>query len=92
MKERIADVLQRDPSDEPITIEGWVRTKRDSKNVCFLEVNDGSSLKGIQIVFDKNTFPISTLNNVTTGAGHSKECFACGGRPESNWPQEPLIW
>ena len=69
MKERIVDVLRRNPSDEPITIEGWVRTKRDSKNVCFLEVNDGSSLKGIQIVFDKNTFSnLSTLNNVTTGS------------------------
>ncbi|NLL24117.1 MAG: asparagine--tRNA ligase, partial [Spirochaetales bacterium] len=55
MKERIVDVLRKDPSDELIAIEGWVRTKRDSKNVCFLEVNDGSSLKGIQIVFDKNT-------------------------------------
>ncbi|HOE89247.1 MAG: asparagine--tRNA ligase [Sphaerochaeta sp.] len=69
MKERIVDVLRKDPSDELIAIEGWVRTKRDSKNVCFLEVNDGSSLKGIQIVFDKNTFSdLAALNNVTTGS------------------------
>lgn len=69
MKERIVDVLGWEPSEKLLTIEGWVRTKRDSKNVCFLEVNDGSSLKGIQIVFDKNTFTnLSTLNNVTTGS------------------------
>ena len=69
MKERIVDLLKRTPSDDVITVEGWVRTKRDSKNVCFLEVNDGSSLKGLQIVFDKNTFTnLSTLNAVTTGS------------------------
>ena len=42
MKERIKSLLTREPSSEIITAEGWVRTKRDSKNVCFLEINDGS--------------------------------------------------
>ncbi|NBK24702.1 MAG: asparagine--tRNA ligase, partial [Spirochaetia bacterium] len=50
MKERISALLKRKSSDEVVSAEGWVRTKRDSKNVCFLEVNDGSCLKGLQVV------------------------------------------
>ena len=36
-----------------VTVCGWVRTARDSKNVAFIELNDGTSLKHIQIVVDK---------------------------------------
>ncbi|MBD5131025.1 MAG: asparagine--tRNA ligase [Clostridiales bacterium] len=39
-----------------VTVCGWVRTSRDSKNVAFVELNDGSSLEHIQIVFDKADF------------------------------------
>jgi asparaginyl-tRNA synthetase len=38
---------------QTVTICGWVRTSRDSKNVAFLELNDGSSLKHLQVVIDK---------------------------------------
>lgn len=38
-----------------VTVCGWVRTARDSKNVAFLELNDGSCLKHLQIVIDKNS-------------------------------------
>ncbi|MDD7007970.1 MAG: asparagine--tRNA ligase, partial [Spirochaetales bacterium] len=73
MQERIKAILQRDPSDEIIRAEGWVRTKRDSKNVCFLEVNDGSSLKGLQVVIDKASFNNDDLlSQITTGC--SVEC------------------
>ena len=40
-----------------VTVCGWVRTSRDSKNVAFLELNDGTSLKHLQIVLDKATIP-----------------------------------
>ncbi len=40
-----------------ITVCGWVRTSRDSKNVAFLELNDGTSLKHLQIVLDKTMLP-----------------------------------
>ncbi|MFA6845106.1 MAG: asparagine--tRNA ligase [Sphaerochaetaceae bacterium] len=69
MKERIKSLLSRQPSDEIVSAEGWVRTKRDSKNVCFLEVNDGSCLKGLQVVIDRaklNNEPL--LSSITTGA------------------------
>jgi len=69
MNARIKEILQYTPSDEIVTAEGWVRTKRDSKNVCFLEVNDGSCLKGLQVVVDKETFDNQNLlDSITTGA------------------------
>ena len=41
--------------DKDVTVCGWVRTSRDSKNMAFLEMNDGTSLKHLQIVIDKST-------------------------------------
>ena len=41
---------------ERVTVCGWVRTSRDSKNMAFLELNDGTSLKHLQIVIDKAKF------------------------------------
>lgn len=38
------------PSDEVVSIKGWVRTVRKQKTLAFVEVNDGSSLSGIQCV------------------------------------------
>ncbi|MDD6840723.1 MAG: asparagine--tRNA ligase [Spirochaetales bacterium] len=72
MKERIKSLLKREPSSEIITAEGWVRTKRDSKNVCFLEINDGSCLKGLQAVIDKASFNNNNLlDSISTGAAVS---------------------
>ncbi len=72
MKERIKSLLMRSPSDERVSAEGWVRTKRDSKNVCFLDLNDGSSLKGLQLVIDKASFNNDNLlDSISTGAAVS---------------------
>ena len=50
---RIAQVLSSEEIDSKCTVMGWVRTKRDSKGgFSFLEINDGSCLKGLQIVAD----------------------------------------
>ena len=69
MKERIKEILSRKACDEVITVEGWVRTKRDGKNVCFLEIGDGSTVKGLQAVIDKASFNNDELlASVTTGA------------------------
>ncbi len=74
MKERIKALLMREPGEERVTAEGWVRTKRDSKNVCFLDVNDGSSLKGLQLVVDKTAFNNDNLlDRISTGAAVSAE-------------------
>ena len=55
------------PGPTPVVAEGWVRTKRDSKNVCFIEVNDGTCLKGLQVVADKALFDNNLLNSLSTG-------------------------
>ena len=39
---------------KPVTIEGWIKTLRDSKNFGFIEINDGSFFKNVQVVFDDN--------------------------------------
>jgi asparaginyl-tRNA synthetase len=72
MNARISHVLKKDPSSEPIIVEGWVRTKRESKHVCFLEINDGSCLKGLQVVIDTKNFKNSDIiAKITTGAAVS---------------------
>lgn len=52
-----------------LTLCGWVRTVRDQKNFAFVEVNDGSTLSGLQVVIE-NTLPhyVDTLQKLTTGA------------------------
>ncbi len=66
---RIKEILQMDPGNGEITVEGWVRTKRESKSFCFLEVNDGSCLKNLQVLIDSNV-PHYTelLQKLSTGA------------------------
>lgn len=69
MNERIKDLLKKEPSNKIVVAEGWVRTKRESKNVCFLELNDGSCLKGLQIVIDKEALNNNNLlSKISTGA------------------------
>ncbi len=49
----IIDIMKGDYIDQSVTVCGWVRTSRDSKNMAFLELNDGTTLKHLQIVIDK---------------------------------------
>ena len=51
----IIDIMKNpDFIDKSVTVCGWVRTSRDSKNMAFLELNDGTTLKHLQIVIDKS--------------------------------------
>ena len=68
-KLRIADLLKSAKPGLEVTVYGWVRTKRDSKSVCFLEINDGSCLSNIQAVIEYGTFPdTEMIERATTGA------------------------
>ena len=50
----IYDIFNKDDLiGQQVTVCGWVRTSRDSKNMAFLELNDGTTLKHLQIVIDK---------------------------------------
>ena len=68
MSELIKKLKTMEPGPDAVTAEGWVRTRRDSKTVSFIEVNDGTCLKGLQVVADHNLFDNNLLNNVTTGS------------------------
>ncbi len=52
-------------------VKGWVRTKRASKNVAFVHMNDGSTIHNIQIVIDVNAFDHELIAKITTGASLS---------------------
>ncbi|MFP4579766.1 MAG: asparagine--tRNA ligase [Candidatus Sumerlaeia bacterium] len=50
---RIKQVLQREDYGEPVEVQGWVRTRRDSKGgFSFIELNDGSCMQGLQVIAD----------------------------------------
>ncbi len=70
---RIAAVLKDGQPDSNVNVKGWVRTRRDSKNnFSFIELNDGSCMKNLQVVVD-GTIPgyDSSIRDVTTGASVS---------------------
>ena len=49
---KIVDVLQSTDYNSTVNVKGWVRTRRGSKNVNFIALNDGSTIKNVQIVAD----------------------------------------
>jgi asparaginyl-tRNA synthetase len=68
----IKDILTLRAESQDICVRGWVRTKRDLKNLIFIDVNDGSCFNNIQCTFDRES-GLSTdieneLNRVSTGA------------------------
>lgn len=65
---KIKDLLEKEYTGQEITVMGWVRTKRSNKNVSFIALNDGSSIKNYQIVADPNEISEDILKKATTGA------------------------
>ncbi len=65
---KIADALRSEEFGQVINIKGWVRTRRGSKNVSFIALNDGSTIHNIQIVVDIEKFDAEVLKLITTGA------------------------
>jgi asparaginyl-tRNA synthetase len=69
MHQRVIDLLKKEASDELIVAKGWVKTKRDSKTVSFLELSDGSTLKGLQVVVElQNPDNANIVSKVSTGS------------------------
>lgn len=65
----IKDALESPSEIAGIVVKGWVRTKRDYKDFSFIELNDGTSLKNIQIVITpKTTEGYDRLIEIQTGA------------------------
>ncbi|MBO5747957.1 MAG: asparagine--tRNA ligase [Muribaculaceae bacterium] len=67
---RIVDLLNDGESlvGKKVDVKGWVRTRRGNKNVQFVALNDGSTIKNLQIVFDLANFSEEDLKPITTGA------------------------
>src|SRR5215475_12582948 len=56
------------PVGSEVTLHGWVRSRRDSKGITFIELNDGSRFTSMQLVVEGGTIPEETLKQITTGS------------------------
>ncbi|MFV0290509.1 MAG: asparagine--tRNA ligase [Mangrovibacterium sp.] len=65
---KIKEVLQNGQASQQVLVKGWVRTKRGSKNVNFIALNDGSTIHNLQIVADVERFGEEFLKNINTSA------------------------
>ena len=62
---KIVDILKKSEAGQDVLVKGWVRTRRDSKQVTFVAINDGSSIKNIQVVVDVDKFSITNFVNLS---------------------------
>ncbi|MCH5220538.1 MAG: asparagine--tRNA ligase [Muribaculaceae bacterium] len=65
---KICDIFNPALVGSQVCVKGWVRTRRGNKHVQFVALNDGSTIKNIQIVFDLEKFNEEELKAVTTGS------------------------
>ncbi len=72
---RIIEALASEEYGKDINVKGWVRTRRGSKSVNFIALNDGSTIKNIQVVADVDKFDDEVLRKITTGA-----CLSVDGK------------
>lgn len=72
-RSKVKDLLQMEAGKE-VLAKGWVRTKRGNKEIAFIALNDGSTIRNIQIVVDKTPETETVLKRITTGA-----CIAVHG-------------
>lgn len=63
---KIADLYQHTPQEgAELTVRGWVRTIRDSKAFAFIELNDGSSFRNLQVVCDEGLANFEQVTKTT---------------------------
>ncbi|MDD6130801.1 MAG: asparagine--tRNA ligase [Prevotellaceae bacterium] len=72
---KVIDALARTDFGAEICVKGWVRSKRGSKGIFFIALNDGSTIKNVQVVGDEAQFDADMLKKITTGA-----CLSVEGR------------
>jgi len=65
---KVIDALKRTDYGSEITVMGWVRSKRGSKGIFFIALNDGSTIKNVQIVGEDENFDEDVVKQITTGA------------------------
>lgn len=68
-KQRVRDLLASSPGAQDTAVHGWVRTHRDTKDIVFIEINDGSCLRNLQVIINKAGFAAAdALAQLATGA------------------------
>ncbi len=65
---KIKDILALTEEQDEVLVKGWVRTKRDAKDFSFVEVNDGSCLKNIQVIANNTLKNYDDVKKITTGS------------------------
>lgn len=70
-RSKIVDILIAPKLGNDVNIKGWVRTKRGSKGLSFVAINDGSCIHNMQVVVDHSLFDAEMLKDITTGAAVS---------------------
>ena len=65
---KVVDLLQRRDWGAMVNVKGWVRTRRGSKQVSFVALNDGSTINNVQVVIDLTNFDEELVKQITTGA------------------------
>lgn len=64
----LRDIIISPEKYKEVRIEGWIRTIRDSKNFGFIELNDGTYLKNVQVVFENNLDNFEEVKKFSTGS------------------------
>ena len=72
-RSKIDRLLSRESALEAVLVKGWVRTRRDAKTFSFVEINDGSTLKNIQVVVDETLSNYEDVRKLTTGSAVAVE-------------------
>jgi len=72
---KIKEILSVEGKEQKISTKGWVRTRRGSKHVSFIAINDGSTINNVQIVAEGDCFNEELIKQITTGS-----CISVDGK------------
>lgn len=90
----IKEILEKKQTDQTVTVCGWVRSSRESKTMAFIELNDGTSLKHLQIVIDKakiDPAPFMRLGSALAVVGQAVPSVVMEGGIEVDAEQITLL-
>ena len=65
---KIVKLLASESEQPQVLVKGWVKTRRDAKDFSFVEINDGSCLKNMQVIANNNLPNYEEIKKVTTGS------------------------
>ena len=72
-RSKIKDIFTQGQAGGDVLVQGWVKTRRSSKSVTFVQITDGSTLRDLQIVIDETNSDHEAASGLTTGCSVSVE-------------------